>query len=222
VLIEQIRRRLGGPIAAPPHAVPVALLVWYGAFLAVMAVNPSDTSNWLLVNVLPVGFVAILAATYRRVRLSSASYTMMALFLTLHTIGAHYTYAQVPFGGWLAELLGGGRNDYDRMVHFAFGLLATYPLLELFARTMTGLAVPCALAGLTQAGLSGLWEVLESAVAQALHPELGAVYLGSQGDLWDAQHDMAAALIGSLLCLGVAVLARRSSDDLLTPDALDP
>ena len=86
-----------------------------------------------------------------------------------------------------------------------------------FAALLAGL--PDSVPGVTVNRLcaSGL-----SAVAQALHPELGAVYLGSQGDLWDAQHDMAAAFIGSLLCLGVAVLARRSSDDLLTADALDP
>ena len=110
---------------------------------------------------------------------------MMTAFLILHTIGAHYTYSRVPFGAWLARELGSGRNDYDRLVHFAFGLLATYPLFECFARTAGGQALPCSLAGLTQAALSGLWEVLEAAVAHVVHPELGTVYLGSQGDPWD-------------------------------------
>jgi putative membrane protein len=104
-------------------------------------------------------------------------------------------------------MLGSGRNDYDRLVHFAFGLLATYPLFECFARSASGLALPCGLAGLTQAALSGLWEVLEAGVAHAVHPELGTVYLGSQGDPWDAQHDMIAALLGSVLCLALVALA---------------
>jgi putative membrane protein len=196
--------------AAVAHAVPIALLAWYCAFLVVMAVSPADRQHWLLVNILPAGFVVSLAGSYRRYRLSSTSYAMVTAFLTLHTIGAHYTYAEVPAGHWAAQLLGSGRNDFDRFVHFAFGLLLTYPLLEIFARSLPGAgAVAYGFSFLTQAGLSGAWEVLESTVAQITHPEQGLAYLGSQGDSWDAQHDMAAALCGSAVCLVLAVLTRR-------------
>jgi putative membrane protein len=198
-----------GPTRAT-HAAPAALLTWHCAFLLIMAVSPADRQHWLLVNLLPGIFVGALVASYRRRRLSSASYAMIAAFLSLHSLGAHYTYAAVPVGRWTAALVGSGRNDFDRITHFAFGLLLTYPLLEVIAR---GLRPPRAaafgLAFLTQASLAGAWEVLEAAVAQLVHPEQGLAYLGAQGDLWDAQHDMAAALIGSVVCL-VALAFWRS------------
>jgi putative membrane protein len=210
VLSDRFRDKVGTWVAVEPPAVPTALLAWYCGFLALLSISPLDRQNWLLVNILPLAFVATLAVSYRRLPFSPASYAMLTLFLTLHTIGAHYTYARVPVGSWLAGVVGSGRNDYDRLVHFAFGLLATYPLFELFARPLNGVALPCSLAGLTQVGLSGLWEVLESLVAHVLHPDLGAVYLGSQGDPWDAQHDMAAAFLGSMLCLAVVAFAGRA------------
>jgi len=63
---------------------------------------------------------------------------------------------------------------------------------------------------MTLLGLSGLWEIIESWVTQMVHPELGLTYLGSQGDVWDAQKDMAAAMYGALLCMGLLLWCRRS------------
>ena len=71
---------------------------------------------------------------------------------------------------------------------------------------------------MTVLGLSGLWEILESWVASAVHPELGITYLGSQGDVWDAQKDMAAAFYGALLCVTLLMIARS----LRKPDGLPP
>ena len=210
MLIEQIRRRLGGPIGARPHAVPVALLVWYGAFVAVMAVNPSDTSNWLLVNILPVGFVAILAATYRRFRLSSASYTMMALFLTLHTIGAHYTYAQVPLGFWMEHAFGFARNHYDRIGHFAQGFIPALLAREILIRTspLRGSRwLPFVVVCFCLA-FSALYELIEFWTALA-SGSAATDFLGTQGDPWDTQWDMQLALIGAITAL---VLLSRVQD----------
>ncbi len=74
------------------------LLVWYVGFFVLMAINPVDPRSWGLANILPVLFVGVLMGTYRRFSFSSVSYVLMTLFLTLHTIGSHYTYAQVLFG----------------------------------------------------------------------------------------------------------------------------
>lgn len=187
-----------------------ALLAWCLLFWIGMSFSPVDGQNWILASILPCLLIAVLVATHRSFPLSHGSYTLIALFLTLHMIGAHYTYAQVPFGQWLESAFEMPRNPFDRIVHFCFGLLLTYPLHEIFIRLANaGCALASYLSFMTPLGLSSLWEVLESWVARLVSPQLGDAYLGSQGDVWDAQKDMAAAVFGSLLCL-LAVAAARS------------
>jgi putative membrane protein len=179
-----------------------ALLAWYVAFWVALSFSPVDGQNWILASILPGILVTVLVATHRAFPLSHGSYALIALFLTLHLIGAHYTYAQTPFGLWLEHAFAMSRNPFDRVVHFCFGLLLTYPLLEVFVRLAgAGGALASYLSVMTPLGLSGLWEVLESWVARLVSPQLGDAYLGSQGDVWDAQKDMGAAVLGSLLCL---------------------
>ena len=187
------------------------LLLWYLLVSLWTAYAPADRQFWLLSSVLPGLLVVLLIGTHRLLPLSPASYVLITLFLTLHMIGVRYTYAAVPAGAWLEQALPLGRNDYDRIVHFCFGFLLTYPIEELFR-----LIVPLRgwllyyLPVMTVLGLSGLWEIVESWVARAVHPELGITYLGSQGDVWDAQKDMAAAMYGALLCMGLLLLSRSS------------
>jgi putative membrane protein len=201
----------------------IGLLLWYLALSLWTAYEPADRQFWLLSSVLPGALVLVLVGTHRSIPLSLASYVLITLFLTLHTIGVHYTYAQVPAGAWLEQALPVGRNHYDRVVHFCFGVMLTYPIEELFRLT-------AALRGwllyylpvMTVLGLSGLWEIIESWVARMVHPELGITYLGSQGDVWDAQKDMAAALYGSLLCMVLLLLwrIRRTGSPAARPDLL--
>lgn len=187
------------------------LLLWYLLVSVWTAYAPADRQFWLLSSVLPGLLVLLLIGTHRLLPLSPASYVLITLFLTLHLIGVRYTYAGVPAGAWLEHALPLGRNHYDRIVHFCFGFLLTYPIEELFR-----LIVPLRgwllyyLPVMTVLGLSGLWEIVESWVARAVHPELGITYLGSQGDVWDAQKDMAAAMYGALLCMGLLLLYRSS------------
>jgi putative membrane protein len=187
---------------------------WYVLLWAAMAISPADWQNWMLASLIPALVVGALVAGRRALPLPPVSYLLIGVFLTLHTIGAHYTYARMPLGDELASLLGGGRNDYDRIVHFAFGLLLASPIRDTFARVAN--VRGCLLYYLpvmTIVGLSGLWEILESWVAQIVSPELGAAYLGSQGDIWDAQKDMAAALYGAVLWLVLSVWTRRRNAD---------
>ena len=187
----------------------VGLFVWYVTLSIWTAYAPADRQFWLLSSILPGLFVLILVGTHRLVPLSHASYLLITMFLTLHTIGVHYTYAQVPAGAWLEQALHVERNHYDRIVHFCFGFLLTYPIEELFRLTgsLRGWLLYY-LPVMTVLGLSGLWEIIESWVARAVHPELGIAYLGSQGDMWDAQQDMAAAFFGSLFCVALLLLLR--------------
>ncbi|MGH7258637.1 MAG: DUF2238 domain-containing protein, partial [Nitrospiraceae bacterium] len=148
--------------------------------------------------------------THRKFPLSYASYFFITLFLTLHMIGVHYTYAQVPAGAWLDQSMHFDRNHFDRLVHFSFGFLLAYPMEEGFrllacARGWLLYYLPV----MTILGLSGLWEIIESWVARAVHAELGITYLGSQGDPWDAQKDMAAALYGTLICMTLLFISRK-------------
>lgn len=183
----------------------LGLLLSYGVFWVWLAIEPLNRRDWLLENLLVLTLLPLLILTHRRFAFSPTSYSLIGLFLALHAFGAHYTYAEVPLGFWLKDLWALSRNPFDRIAHFAYGALLVYPLRELLVR---------------QAGIKGLWsyalpvcvvlaqsgffEVLEAIVAVIVSPELGNIYLGTQGDEWDAQHDMAAALAGSILTMGIA------------------
>ncbi|GKS62798.1 membrane protein [Nitrospira sp.] len=201
-------------------------MIWYVVLSGWAAYEPADRQFWLLSSLLPTLFVVLLIGTCRYLPLSPLSYVFIAAFLTLHTMGVHYTYAEMPMGDWVNRVLHMGRNHYDRVVHFSFGFLLTYPLEELFRLTGTlrGWLVYY-LPVMTILGLSGLWEIIESWVARIAHPDLGITYLGSQGDIWDAQKDMTAALYGSLLCMTILLLWRlrgsRSSEAEPLADVLN-
>ncbi len=197
-------------MVSPNKLLLKGLLAWYVLFSVWMAIDPVDRQNWVLANVLPFLFVGLLAATHRKYPLSNISYVLITLFLTLHTIGVHYTYAQVPFGYWLEAALELNRNHFDRIVHFCFGLLLTYPMGEVFVllANVRG-ALVYYLSLITPVGLSGIWEIIESWVAQIVSPQLGDAYLGSQGDVWDAQKDIAAAFYGAVLCVLLMLAIRR-------------
>lgn len=189
------------------------LVVWYGLLWIVLAIAPHDRQDWLLENVLALAAVATLLITHRRFQFSTPSYLLMTTFLSLHAVGAHYTYAEVPFGFWLQQVFGLSRNPFDRLVHFAYGLLLVYPLRELLIR----------LAGvgnfwsyyLPVSGMlaqSGFFEIVEAVVAQMVSPELGTAYLGTQGDEWDAQKDMIAAFSGALLTMMLVLVATKTAE----------
>jgi len=104
------------------------------------AISPHDRADWTLENVLVVLFTINIAATYQRFPFSRISYTLIFLFLVFHKIGAHYTYAKVPYNEWtqqifefhLNDVLGFERNHFDRLIHFSYGLLLAYPIREIF------------------------------------------------------------------------------------------
>jgi putative membrane protein len=110
------------------------LLVWYAVFWVWMAIAPTDRRDWLLENLLVFVLVGVLAATYRVFPLSDLSYLLITIFLTLHGVGAHYTYSEVPLGWWIKDTFDLSRNHYDRIVHFSYGLLMAYPVREVFLR----------------------------------------------------------------------------------------
>ena len=188
----------------------LGLSAWYGLLWIVLAIAPRDRQDWFLENLLALSTVATLVATYRRFQFSTPSYVLITAFLSLHAVGAHYTYAEVPFGFGLQQAFGLSRNPFDRLVHFAYGLLLAYPLRELLIRLagVQGLwSYYLPVSGML--AQSGLFEIVEALVAEIVSPELGAAYLGMQGDQWDAQKDMLAAFAGALLCMVVLLVCAR-------------
>ena len=202
---------LGRAESSSTH-LPAGLLFCYGLLWTWLAIGPVNRRDWLLENLLAFALVLLLTLTYRRFQLSTLSYCLITFFMTLHAVGAHYTYAEVPLGFWLQDLLSLSRNPFDRIVHFAYGALLAYPVREILVRLagVRGLwsySLSISLI-LTQ---SGLFEIIESIVAALVSPELGNAYLGTQGDEWDAQKDMAAAFIGALLTMSAFfAMSRRS------------
>ncbi len=194
--------------------IAVYVVVWVLA-----AINPHHPDDWLLENVLVVTFVPLLTLTYRKFCLSDLSYLLITVFMILHSIGSHYTYAEVPFGFWLRDALHLSRNHYDRIVHFGFGLLMAYPIREIFllvvrAKGFWAYYLPL---DVTLA-FSGLYEIVEWLAAAATNPELGTAYLGTQGDVWDAQKDMGLAALGALACMVVTAVVRTIRKQEALPD----
>ena len=187
-----------------------ALLLCYGLLWTWLAIAPVNRRDWLLENLLAFALVVLLVLTYRQFQFSGVSYGLIACFMTLHAVGAHYTYAEVPLGFWLKDLFSLSRNPFDRIVHFAYGVLLAYPVREVLIR-LAGVRgvwsyyLPASLI-LAQ---SGLFEIIESVVAVFVSPELGSAYLGTQGDEWDAQKDMASAFGGAALAMIITLTTSR-------------
>src|SRR5690606_23190558 len=131
----------------------------------------------------------------------------ITLFICLHVIGSHFTYAEAPFGEMLRELLGAERNMYDRLVHFAFGLLLAYPVREVLVRIarLRGFWSYFFPIDITFS-FSAIYEIVEWRAAAIVAPDLGLAFLGTQGDIWDAQKDMLAAGIGAIIAMLVVLL----------------
>ena len=206
------------PIATLATVFAVVLLIEF----VVLGIAPLDRSAWVLENVLVVLLVGGLVLTYRRFRFSRISYTCLFLFLVVHEIGSHYTYSEVPYEEFFAGLFGTGpdawfgweRNHFDRAVHLLYGLLIAYPIREVTlrivdARGVWGYVLPLMFTMAT----SMIYELIEWGAALTFGGELGAAYLGTQGDVWDAHIDMALASLGAaltmLLVLAMNVFLQR-------------
>lgn len=181
---------------------PHVLLGLYLIEVVVLAFNPYDRPTWWAENLtvwILVGIPVLL--WWRGVRFSNTAYLLMAVLIFLHTLGGHYTFEHVPFG-WVTGTLGLERNNFDRIAHFSVGfwafaiaewlatrrlvgnrfLLFTYPLLVIMS-------------------IAALYEIVEWIYVASTDPAAGAAYLGSQGDVWDAQKDMLADTLGALTAL---------------------
>jgi|SRR3989344_754008 len=178
---------------------PKYCFYFYLAFWILLAIKPVDRFNWFLENILAVLFVVILIVSYRKIRLSNTSYTLILLFIIIHTIGAHYTYSQTPF---FSELFGQKlqRDHYDRVTHFTFGLLLYYPAFDLITRRKgANNSWRFLFAFSLVVASSSLYEIFEWASALIISPDHAFNFISSQGDVFDTQKDMSLASLGALV-----------------------
>lgn len=183
----------------------ICAVVWI-----IAAIHPLDRQAWILENLLLIIFIIVLFFGHRRLELSTTSYFLLAAFIILHIVGAHYTYARMPLGLWAEDFFGLSRNHYDRFAHGGFGFLLAFPVRELLLR-FSGIRRSWSfwLAPAVILAVSGSFEILESIVAEIVAPGQGVEWLGGQGDEWDAQNDMLSALAGSLSMMAIVALIER-------------
>ena len=208
---------MGFTIAISKNRVPVRKNAWLLAFTLAFIfawsnslVGTTDIANWLLENTLTFIFVFLLIVTYKKHQFSDLSYLLICIYLCLHVYGSKYTYAENPLGYWLQDVFRSSRNHYDRIVHFSFGFLLAYPMREMFLKW---LKYPRWVAWLLPIELtlsvSAFYELIEWAVADIFFKSHGDSYLGTQGDIWDAQKDIFLAFCGAIIATTIVSLVKK-------------
>jgi putative membrane protein len=203
---------------APHRAYLLVLAALFACVFAASAKGAWYPYDWLLENALVLIALFVCYRIYLRRPLSRISWTLIFLFLCVHELGAHFTYAKVPYDEWSRTIfgscandwLGWTRNHFDRLVHFLYGLLLAHPARELLitmgaARKLWSYLLVLELAIST----SAVYELFEWLVAEVVAGDLAAAYVGMQGDVWDAQKDIALAMLGALFGLGTSALLRQ-------------
>lgn len=180
------------------------MMIWSG-------IAPASRAVWWA-EMLPIFAVfSALLLTYHRFQFSHVAYLFMSFWLVMHTIGAHYTFADVPFD-WanrlLSPLLGEGRNHFDRVGHYIIGFYA-YPMAEwLMRHRLCSMKLAFFFALFFIMGIAAAYEIIEWQYAVIEGSDAGIEFLGSQGDIWDAQKDMLADTLGALTALCIYLLIR--------------
>ncbi len=194
---------------------PYLFLVLYSILFVVLAINPHDRATWWAENIPVLLAVVLLVFWSRSFRFSTFAYFLMWFFLSYHTIGGHWTFELVPFdtGNKLLSSLNldflfpKGRNNFDRLGHFLVGVFA-YAIVEyVLRRRLTYSKTFAFLFALFALGFwAALYEIIEMVYAVLDGGSSGAAFLGSQGDIWDAQKDMLMDICGAILFGGLALL----------------
>ncbi|MFD2784206.1 DUF2238 domain-containing protein [Hymenobacter rubripertinctus] len=193
---------LSAPAPARSFWFPKLLLAAYLVEFVALGLHPTDRGTWWAENV-PIFLlvVALVVLFLRGVRFSNLAYALMSVLLFLHTVGGHYTFEKVPFY-WFNNLFGFQRNMYDRVAHFSVGFYA-YALIEytdarqlIRSRFISYLLPLCVIGTVAMS-----YELIEWVYAELAGGDAGAAFLGSQGDIWDAQKDMLADTSGAVFAL---------------------
>lgn len=180
---------------------PIVLLVCYLTMWAFLAYEPYSRDIWFAENTPVILIVCILIFTYPKYKFSNGSYLMMAIFIFMHTIGGHYTFARVPFD-FVNDLFGFERNNYDRFAHFSVGFYA-YPIIEFIKDKKISASTLFAylFAIFAIMSVAAAYEIIEWWFAVIFGGDNGMLFLGSQGDIWDAQKDILCDTMGAVMAV---------------------
>jgi putative membrane protein len=203
--------------------VPAILLAAYVALFVWGAINPYDRTTWWVENVPIVGIVVALVVLYARgVRFSPLAYALMAVLPYWHTVGGHYTFERVPFD-WFSRAFGFKRNMYDRVGHFSVGFFAFGILEYLVTRRAMSRTLACLFAVFAIAFVAMSYELIEwFYAAYGGDAQAGANFLGSQGDIWDAQKDMLMDTLGAVTAVFLFLATRRGRSQVPSRSATTP
>ncbi len=186
--------------ATRPTRLVIALLAVVAAVFVWSGIGPRDRVTWVLETAPVMIAVPLLAWTYRSFTLTPLVYVLIAVHCVILMIGGHYTYAEVPAFSWLRDAMGLSRNHYDRVGHFAQGFVPAMIAREVLLRRsplvrgkwlFTLVTCVCL-------AISAVYELIEWLVAE-ISQEAAESFLGTQGDHWDTQKDMALAFAGAVL-----------------------
>ena len=189
---------------------PVLLLLTliYSAVFLFAGFDPVSRTVWFA-EILPALLILIgIFYIASRFKFSTTALVLMFVWLILHTIGSKYTFADVPFD-WFNHLIGSERNNFDRVAHFSIGFYA-YPIAEYLIKTKKCSAPLAMTFGLfTLMSVAAGYEIIEWWYAVIAGGEEGIAFLGSQGDIWDAQKDMLCDTAGALSALLLMLIQRK-------------
>jgi putative membrane protein len=192
--------------------VPAILFAGYVTVFIWGAITPYDRTTWWVENVPIVGLVAALVVLYLRgVRFTPLAYLLMAVLPYWHTVGGHYTFERVPFG-WFDRTFGFERNMFDRVGHFSVGFYAFGILEYLTSRRAMSRPLACLFAVFAIGFVAMSYELIEWLyAAYGGNGQASANFLGSQGDVWDAQKDMLMDTLGAIASVLFFLVVRRDA-----------
>ncbi|OBX08252.1 membrane protein [Gallibacterium salpingitidis] len=183
---------------------PKILAIFIAALMIWSFIQPYSREVWIAEMVPVILVFLLLIVAYPKFQFSTLAYVLMSGWLIMHTIGAHYTFERVPFT-WGSELLSGwlgdGRNHFDRVAHYIIGFYS-FPIAELLVRKRWANVITAGLFGLFSImSIAAAYEIIEWQYAVQEGGDAGIAFLGSQGDIWDAQKDMLADTLGAITAL---------------------
>ena len=173
--------------------------VLYVVVCIIMAINPKYPDAWLLENALVILIFPFIIWMDSKHHYTLTSIILLFLFASLHSLGSHYTYAEMELFDVITQYFGFERNHFDRFVHFLFGLLLFRILFEMTTSDIGTFKKSLLFTFTMIITIATLYELMEWLVATIINPELGMAFLGTQGDIWDAHKDIAVAIIGALI-----------------------
>lgn len=184
--------------------IPKSHIILYTIYFIVWiiaAIEPKYPQDWLLENILVFTMVPLVIWLDTKYHFSFISILFLVIFASAHSLGSHYTYAEMEYFNAITQWFGAERNHYDRVVHFLSGLLLFHPIYEMSITIIPRVKIALFFTLMAIISIATTYELIEWFAVILFNPELGMAFLGTQGDIWDAHKDTLLAIIGALINL---------------------